>query len=310
MELKNRIKLIEERVEFLYGRLEKCDICPRNCKVNRLKGKKGYCGAGRDLVVYTAFLHQGEEPVITGKNGSGTIFFSGCNLKCSYCQNYKFSHFLIGKVVDDAGLAKIMLNLQAKGAENINLVTPTHFLPQILKALVTALKEGLKIPIVYNTSGYEKREIIAQIKGIIDIYLTDFKYNAQLTAQTYSNAPDYPIICQESVKEMYSHNLPLWDGDLLKKGLIIRHLAIPGHTNESKSILSWVKENTPKALISVMSQYQPYFKAVNYPKINRVLKLSEYRQIKSFSEDLELQGWVQDLIPEEKLAGVHFKPQV
>lgn len=307
----NKLTLIDQIVDSLYQRLACCNICPRNCNINRLKGEKGYCGTDKELLVYSAFLHYGEEPGISGNNGSGTIFFSGCNLKCVYCQNYKFSHNPKREKITGSQLAKIMVKLQDKGAHNINLVTPTHFLPQILKALKTAYSDGLKIPIVYNTSGYEKKEVISQLKGIIDIYLSDIKYFSSETGQKYSNSPDYPQFCREGIKEMYAQlKLPLWKGDLLEKGLIIRHLALPGYIQESKDIFSWIKKNTPEALVSTMFQYQPYFKANNYPLINRPINQTEYGQIKAFVEEIGVKGWVQDFPPLESLAGPYFEPNI
>lgn len=308
MSFKGKITLIEERIASLYQRLKKCDICPRNCQVDRLKGEKGYCGGGKDLLIYTAFLHQGEEPGISGGKGSGTIFLSGCNLKCLYCQNYRFSHLKQGKTIEEKDLAKIMLNLQKKGAVNINLVTPTHFLPQILRSLLIAYKKGLKLPLVYNTSGYEKKEVISQLEGIVDVYLTDFRYLSPALAKKYSQAWDYPQVCQESLVEM-CRQIPktLWKKDILQKGVIIRQLVLPGHIQESKQILSWIKENIPLAYVSVMSQYRPYFKAFEHPPLNRPLNQTEYSQIKAFIEELGLEGWVQDFQPEYSLAGAYFR---
>ena len=310
MSAEKKTKLIEERIDALYQRLESCDICPRNCKVDRLKDKLGFCGCGKDLKIYTAFLHQGEEPGISEGAGSGTIFFSGCNLQCVYCQNYKFSCEKEGKTVGVEELAKIMLDLQDEGAVNINFVTPTHFLPQTLKALVIALKGGLDIPIVYNTSGFEKLDIISQLEGIVDIYLTDFKYITKEPAERYSNTPDYAVFASRAIEEMYRQSATLWDKDILKKGLIIRHLVLPGYIDESKQILSWITKNTPEAYASVMFQYRPYYKAENFPEINRSLKYPEYLQIKEFAESIELNGWLQEFNPNESLAGVHFSPKL
>lgn len=310
MDRKNKIALLEIRLDPLYKRLENCDICPRECKVNRLAGQKGYCNTDNNIVVYTTFLHHGEEPLISGDKGSGTIFFSGCNLKCIYCQNHKFSHSIKGKVIDEIGLAEVMLDLQQKEAHNINLVTPTHFLPQILKGLLIALKEGLNIPIVYNTSGYEKKEIIEQLKGIVDIYLTDIKYISSTLAQTCSNALNYSIFCCETVKSMSNQSEKIFDNNILRNGLVIRHLVLPNHIDESKEILSWIKNYTPEALVSVMFQYKPYFRAQLYPPINRLINISEYKEIKDFIETLELNGWVQEFNPPDDLAGVHFTPEL
>ncbi|UCD15587.1 MAG: radical SAM protein [Candidatus Omnitrophota bacterium] len=308
MKLEYKIKLLEKNLDAFYRRLEKCDICPRECGINRLRQGRGYCGAGKDLVVYTAFLHKGEEPAISGEAGSGTIFFSGCNLKCIYCQNYKFSHSLKGKKITERQLADIMLKLQRRGAHNVNLVTPTHYLPQIMKALLIAFKEGLAVPIVYNSSGYEKKEVIDKCSDIIDIYLMDIKYMVASLSKRYSHAENYPLFNQKVIKTLCNSKSSVWEGRLLKKGLIIRHLVLPGHFEETIRVLSWVKENAPGAILSLMFQYQPYFKAASYPRINRRVNVSEFKQIKDFLEDSELEGWVQDLNSREKLAGPHFKP--
>lgn len=310
MAVEKKIDAIGLILDSLYERLESCDLCPRECGVNRTSGKKGYCGAGLKLVVYTAFLHQGEEPAISGERGSGTIFFSGCNLKCIYCQNYKFSHFEQGKTISEEDLAEIMLKLQKKGAHNINLVTPTHFLPQILKALLIAFRRGLELPVVYNTSGYEKEDILDLIGNIVDVYLTDMKYAVSSLALRYSHAENYPFFNQKGVKKMYRQKNVLWEGPLIKEGLIIRHLVLPSHFEETIRVLSWIKQNIPEALLSLMFQYQPYYKAEAYSEISRRVDRLEYNQIKSFLEDLELEGWIQDLNSEERLAGVHFDSSI
>ena len=261
------------------------------------------------MAVFTAFLHCGEEPAISGPGGSGTIFFSGCNLKCIYCQNYEFSQSMKGRKITPQDLSQMILGLQKDGADNINLVTPTHFLPQILETLSLALKKGLKIPIVYNTSGYEKKEIIEQLEGIIDIYLADLRYLSPDLAKKYSTAENYPETAKESIKEMYrQYPEPVWQDNMLKKGLIIRQLLLPGYLKESKNILNWIKKNTPKALTSVLFQYRPYFKAKDFPEINRPINKLEYAEIKEFVEGSGIkEGWLQDYNPREDLAGVHFK---
>ena len=303
--MKNKIKWIEERLERIYKRLEKCDLCPRECGVNRLKGEKGFCGVGEEIVIYTAFIHKGEEPPIVGEKGSGTIFFSGCNLKCVYCQNYKFSHLLAGKIVSTQELAELILTLQDKGVENINLVTPTHFLPQILKSLLLAFKKGFNLPIVYNTSGYEKKENIEELKEIIDIYLPDMKYFNKQLAYRYSYAEDYPFFAKRAIREMYSQK----EKELNHPCLIIRHLVLPGHTEDTKDILLWINNNLSKSYVSVMFQYQPYFKAGNY-SINRRVTREEYEEILEFLGRLNLQGWIQELETHQELAGVYFSPGI
>ncbi|UCG35598.1 MAG: radical SAM protein [Candidatus Omnitrophota bacterium] len=303
-----KLSLIEQSTDPLQKILEECTLCPRECQINRAKGERGYCGAGKDLIVYTAFLHKGEEPPISGTKGSGTIFFSTCPLKCVYCQNYHFSHTLQGRVLTDVELAKIMLKLQGEGAHNINLVTPTHFLPQILKGLAIAIKAGLSIPIIYNTSGYEKKEIIARLDGIIDVYLADMRYISSGLAHRYSEAKNYPITNQQSLIEMYRQRpVNSIEDEMIKEGLIIRHLVFPGYTDESKAILSWIKNNAPQALVSVMFQYHPYFKATHYPEINRRIDPAEYRQVTGFLDTLDLKGWAQELEADEGLAGIHFE---
>ena len=301
---------IEKALTELEPLLKKCSLCPRNCQVNRTIGEKGYCSAGKEAIIYSYFLHPGEEPVISGKNGSGTIFFSGCNLKCVFCQNYKFSHTIKGKPTLPEELARIMLKLQAQGSHNINLVTPTHFLPQILKALKIALQKELNIPIVYNTSGYEKPEIIRLLKGIVDIYLYDLKYWAPETAQKYSNAPDYPEYAFSSLIEAYKglKNPKFGPDSTLIQGVIVRHLVLPEYSQESQNIIKWIHSNTPKAYLSLMSQYKPYFKAYKYPQINRTITKKEYQKALTLAINLNIQGWFQDE-PMEELAGVYFKPK-
>lgn len=308
MDNAKKTAVTQAKAVLLEKRLIACDLCPRNCGTNRLEGKRGFCGVTDKLLVYTAFLHRGEEPAISGRGGSGTIFFSGCNLRCVYCQNYTFSHYCEGRYLNPTELATLMLNLQKKGADNINLVTPTHFLPQILRSLAVAFRDGLAIPIVYNTSGYEKEEIITQLEDIIDIYLVDMRYMDIGLAQKYSAASDYPFFNQDSLKEMQRQKSEhLWDKDLLREGCIIRHLVLPGHLEDSKNILKWIKDNVGGACVSIMFQYRPYFKADRYPKINRALNTSEYNEVAAYVEELGLSGWLQEYNPQENLAGVHFK---
>jgi putative pyruvate formate lyase activating enzyme len=306
--IKAKIKSLENIHDLFYRRLQKCDLCPRNCKVNRLKGATGYCGIAKDMVIYTAFLHQGEEPPISGERGSATVFFSGCNLKCVYCQNYKFSNLVQGRIFKEEELAELMYALQEKGAHNINFVTPTHVLPQIINSLLLAFKKGVNIPLVYNTSGYEKKEIIEELSNIIDIYLTDIKYITSYLAEKYSSASNYPLFAMESALAMYNQvKRPVFCAGKLKKGLIVRHLALPGYSAETKAVVSWIKENIPEAFLSIMFQYQPYHKAESFPEINRRLNYREYQEIKNFIEKIELKGWMQHWpCQEEELAGVNF----
>ncbi len=309
MDFQSKIKAIEKIYPKLLKNLKNCSLCPRNCQINRMEGqKKGYCNEGRLAKVHSSFLHFGEEPPISGSRGSGTIFFSGCSLRCAYCQNYKFSQLSNGKAAEEEKIATIMLNLERGGAENINLVTPSHFLPQILKALKISFEEGLRIPIVYNSSGYEKKEIVEAIEPIIDSWLLDFKYINPETAKIYSNSPKYPHIAKEAISYLYQQKK---SQNRLNTGqippIIIRHLILPNHIDESKKVLFWLKENSPDVPVSIMAQYQPYFKANNFKRINRPLSKKEYSQIKKLVEELQLKGWLQEFSPQENLAGVYFK---
>jgi len=306
----DKAELIEEKLPLLYRQLQICHLCPRKCEANRLAGEVGYCGAGQEAVVYTAFLHHGEEPGISGTRGSGTVFFSGCNLKCVYCQNFRFSNSLEGTKVSNEDLARIMVRLQEKGAENINLVTPTHFLPWVMDGLAKAFRNGLTLPIVYNTSGYETVETVKLLGDAVDIYLADMRYITPSLAERYSQAPDYPAVNQASLRKMYDQKISVWEGPLVKQGLVIRHLVLPGGVDETIKVLRWVSENTPQAVISLMFQYQPYFKARLFPEIDRRVNEEEYERVMDFLDELELEGWTQDLLPEEDLAGVHFRPSL
>ena len=306
----DKAELIEERLPLLYRQLQICHLCPRKCEANRRAGENGYCGAGQDMVAYTAFLHHGEEPGISGEKGSGTIFFSGCNLRCVYCQNYRFSHSLEGTKVSSEDLARIMVRLQEKGAENINLVTPTHFLPWVMDGLAKAFRNGLTLPIVYNTSGYETVETVKLLGDAVDIYLADMRYIMPSLAERYSQAPDYPAVNQASLRKMYDQKISVWEGPLVKQGLVIRHLVLPGGVDETIKVLRWVSENTPQAVISLMFQYQPYFKARLFPEIDRRVNEEEYERVMDSLDELDLEGWAQDLLPEEDLAGVHFRPSL
>jgi len=293
---------------------EKCTLCPRKCSINRKRGEKGYCQAGYLPIVYTYFLHKGEEPLISAGRGSGTIFFSGCSLRCIYCQNYKFSHFIKGERVTEEKLAEIMLELQEKGASNINLVTPTHFLSPIAKAIILARRQGLNIPIVYNTSGYERVEIIKLINPLIDVYLSDFRYISSPLAQCYSQAPNYPQIAKKAILEMVRAKKIKVNSSKTKKvleqGVIIRILVLPNYVNEAIEILRWLNEKKvlEKVYLSLMSQYQPYFLAKKDPRLKRPLMPEEYQKVVSFAYSLGItKGWTQEE-PQERLAGIYFKP--
>ena len=280
-------------------KLSKCDICPRMCKVNRLEGKTGFCRCDEKIKIALVSSHYFEEPCISGKEGSGTIFFSNCNLECIYCQNHEVSQEGIGKEVSIERLSEIMLEQQARGVNNINLVTGTMYIYQIIEAIKIAKDRGLTIPIVYNTSGYENVETIKDLKGIVDIYLPDLKYYNNELATKYSNCPNYFEVATEAIKEM-SRQVPenqFNEKGIMTKGLIIRHLILPNHVQNSKNILKWIKDNLPsKTYVSVMAQYFPTYKAKENKEINRKISKKEYEQIENYLFTLGLEeGYMQDL---------------
>ena len=254
--------------------LKKCTLCPHNCNVNRINGEIGRCKAGKKVKIALADLHFHEEPCISGENGSGTVFFTGCNMSCKYCQNYKISQNLYGKEIEIAELANEFLKLQGKGANNINLVTGFMYVPHIIEAIVIAKEKGLKIPIVYNSSGYENVETLKMLEGYIDVYLPDIKYYYEELAKNLSNVNNYFENAKKAVKEMYRQVGPpqLDENGIIKKGLIIRHLVLPNHIQNSKEILKWIKNNIDENVyISIMAQYFPSYNALKTEDINRKL---------------------------------------
>jgi len=282
-------KEIKKRGFELYNRLSNCDICPRECKVNRIMGQKGVCGSDYRLFISSYHLHFGEEKIISGYSGSGTIFFTNCSLKCIFCQNYEISHLGEGYEIEIEQLAKIMLNLQNLGAHNINLVTPTHYLPQILLSLSIAIQYGLKIPIVYNTSGYEKVEILKYLDGIVDIYLPDAKYMDSEISLKYSKAKDYPEINLDALIEMKRQvkNYEFDNRGVILRGVVVRHLILPNNIENSKKVLKKLYDNFGKdILISLMTQYYPCFKAIGDPQIGRRINKEEFNEILNYFREL------------------------
>ena len=256
--------------------LEKCELCPHRCKVNRNKNQIGRCKATNKIKLGLYSVHNFEEPCISGKKGSGTVFFSNCNFNCVYCQNYEISQQGKGKEITIEELAKIFLKQQEKDVENINLVTPTSYVPQIIEALKIAKSKGLKLPIVYNTNGYENIETLKMLEGYIDIYLPDLKYAEDDLGKKYSKIDNYFEIATKAIKEMEKQVgiAELNENGVMKKGMIVRHLVLPGHLENSKKVLKWMNENLNKEIyISVMAQYFPTYKAKTeeYSEINRKL---------------------------------------
>lgn len=277
--------------------ISKCEICPRKCKVNRYE-KKGYCRCDDKVRIALVSKHYFEEPCISGRNGSGTIFFSNCNLNCIFCQNHDISQGGKGIDVTIERLAEIMLEQQERGANNINLVTPTMYVEQIIKAIDIAKKNVLDIPIVYNTNGYEEVETIKKLNGYIDIYLPDFKYFTNELAIKYSKAPNYFEKVTSALIEMQSQfDEYVFDGEIMKKGMIVRHLVLPNHIQNSKNVLKWIKDNLRKDIyVSVMAQYFPTYKAIGDKLIGRKLSFSEYRKIEQYFYSLDIEnGYIQDL---------------
>lgn len=247
-----------ERKEFSNS---PCNLCPRNCMVNRAEGKTGYCLSDNKIIVARAALHMWEEPCISGKTGSGTVFFSGCSLRCVYCQNFEIAAARQGKEITVSGLADIFLSLQEQGAANINLVTPDHYVTEIIQAVLQSRCRGLGLPVVYNCSGYEKREIIESLKGIVDIFLTDFKYMEGDLAEKYSRAPDYPEVAKKALEAMvYTAGEPEFDEKgMMLKGVIVRHLLLPGHKKNAKAVIKYVHERYGnRVYLSLMNQYTPF----------------------------------------------------
>ena len=260
---------------------ENCSLCPRNCQVNRTSSL-GFCQSSSQIKAARAALHYWEEPCISGTKGSGAVFFSGCTLRCCFCQNYTISSNGYGKSISEDELAQIFLNLQEKGAHNINLVTATQYIPSILNAL-DQVKEQLRIPVVYNSSGYEKAETIRLLKDYVDIYLPDLKYFSRTLSKKYSKADDYFAVASRAISLMIEQTgAPVFDSDgILQKGVIIRHLVLPGCRKDSITLLHWLKENLPvnHYLISLLSQYTPFYKSNEYPELNRRITTYEYESV-------------------------------
>lgn len=292
--------------------LEKCELCNHMCKINR-NNTIGVCACGILPKVALASIHKWEEPCISGTNGSGTVFFSGCNLNCMFCQNHKISHENFGKEISIERLAEIFLELQNKKVHNINLVSPTPYVPQIVEALKLAKSNGLKIPIVYNTNSYENIETIKMLDGFVDIYLPDLKYYDDEVAIKYSGIKNYFNTASNNIKEMIRQvgNVKFDNNGILQKGVIVRHLIMPNHILQTKRILNWIENNLPKeTFISVMAQYFPTYKAKDNSEINRKITKQEYNFVVSMIKNFE-NGYIQELsdceeeyVPNFDLSGI------
>jgi putative pyruvate formate lyase activating enzyme len=272
-----KLELVGKALDRLSPLETSCALCPRDCRVDRTKGAEGVCRTGRLASVSHALLHFGEEPVISGRSGSGTLFFTGCNLKCLFCQNYQLSWLLEGEPATDAELAAMMLGLQAKGARNINFVSPSHVVLPVLRALRLALADGLEIPLVWNSNGYDSLEVVRALEGVVDIYLPDLKYHSPAISKRYSAAADYFAKASEAVREMSLQQpvLDLGPDGTARRGLVVRHLILPGAVDDTLLLLKWIRENlSPFIGLSLMSQYHPCFKAPE--EIRRSVSPEEY----------------------------------
>jgi putative pyruvate formate lyase activating enzyme len=302
---------LDKVAEEVYAMLSSCALCPRRCGINRLDNETGFCKTGRKARVYSFAPHHGEEPPVSGERGSGAIFFSGCTMGCVYCQNYEFSQFPRGKEMTPAELAEIMISLQEAACHNINLITPTHVLPQILEALCLAIPKGLAIPLVYNTSGYELPEMIKKLEGVVDVYLPDMRYADAESAARYSGAGDYPAYNQEAVRQMHLQvGIPVFDeAGLIRRGVIVRHLVLPDGISGTEKFAQFVsQELSSDVYVSLMSQYFPCYKAHEFEAISRRLSRQEYTRSREILEAHHLHnGWFQDGRGLLKFAGTRIK---
>ena len=273
--------ILQKRISLLSDSLARCELCPRGCQVNRLQGEPGFCRAGAQLMISSAFPHFGEEAPLVGSNGSGTIFFTHCNLRCIFCQNYDISHQGSGETVSSEQLARYMFALQERGCHNINFVTPTHYLPQIMASLPYAIDLGLHIPLVYNCGGYESLEVIKLLEGVIDIYMPDVKFADRRVAEKYTDAPDYPEVVKNILHEMYRQvgDLTTNEWGIAERGLLIRHLVMPQGLAGTRDIMHLIaSEISPDSYVNIMNQYRPEYKSCNFPELNRCISLREYRE--------------------------------
>jgi putative pyruvate formate lyase activating enzyme len=282
---------LREIKEKAVALLENCRLCPRECGVNRLRDEKGHCRTGRYAVISSYGPHFGEEPELVGHSGSGTIFFSNCNLNCLFCQNYEISQLGEGREKNEEELARMMLYLQDIGCHNINLVSPTHIVPQFLEALLVAVKEGLRIPIVYNTGGYDKVETLKLLEGVVDIYMPDAKYSDEENARRYSNAPNYFSINKLAIKEMHRQvgDLICDERGIAQRGLLIRHLVLPNRIAGSFRVLEFIaREVSRDSYVNIMAQYRPCYRAHLYLELSRRITEKEYNEVVEYARSLGL----------------------
>jgi len=294
---------LERRAERLEARLGACDICPRRCGVNRLEGELGFCHSGRLPIVSSFCAHHGEEPALSGSRGSGTVFLGNCNMRCVYCQNYQISQNWEkqrANEIDCHSLAEHMLYLQDElGCHNINFVSPSHFVPQLVRAVLEAVPTGLRLPLVYNTNSYDAIETLRELDGIVDIYLPDLRYASDDRANRFSQAPDYVAQAHQAIKEMYRQvgELVIDEFGVAQRGVIVRHLILPNGLAGSKESLGWLaSEVSPRVTVSIMSQYHPVHRAHQFPLLARPISLAEYEEVRRVMEGVGLEnGWIQEM---------------
>ncbi|MBS7297976.1 MAG: radical SAM protein [Eubacteriales bacterium] len=288
--------------------ITKCELCPRKCGIDRTKGEVGFCSAGEDSFIGLYSLHKWEEPCISGENGSGTVFFSHCTMKCIFCQNYTISSQHHGKKISVDELSEIFLKLQYKGAHNINLVTPTHFLANIIPALDRAKANGLNIPILYNTSGYENVETLKELEGYIDIYMPDFKFWRSKFSKDYSSAPDYPEIVKSAICEMFRQTgKNQFKNGLMTKGVLVRHLLLPGHLYDAKKIIDYLYTTyNDDIYISLMSQYTPLPQVTHIDNLNRTVGKNEYDALCDYAAKIGIKN---AFVQEGSAASESFIPE-
>ena len=290
---------LRKRREELDKLLQDCHLCPRLCRANRWEDEKGFCGAGRRAVVSSYNLHFGEEPPISGYRGSGTIFFTHCNLRCCFCQNYPISQLGNGQEVEAGEVARMMVRLQKLGAHNINFVTPTHFVPQIVEALELAIKDGLKIPLVYNSGGYDSLETLQLLDGIVDIYMPDAKYSDPESGRKYSRAADYFEVNKKALLEMHRQvgDLKMDKEGIAKRGMLVRHLVLPEDIAGSRKVLEFIARSISQdTYMSIMAQYHPAHLAFEFPELSRRISKKEYDAVLKIADELGLErGWRQEL---------------
>lgn len=282
---------LRKRQADAWNRLNTCDLCGHECGVNRLAGETGVCRADNTLQISSWGPHFGEEPPLVGKNGSGTIFFTGCNLRCVFCQNWDISQMRMGRTISETQLAKIMISLQEAGCHNINLVTPTHYMPQILAALLIACEGGLELPLVYNCGGYESLTALEILSGIVDIYMPDVKYAREEHASRFSRAKDYPTVVKRALKEMHKQvgNLMIDERGIAWRGLLIRHLVLPEGLAGTEELMQFIaKEISKDTYVNIMDQYRPEYRAGDYPPLDRRITSGEYKDAVSMARNAGL----------------------